>query len=154
MKLKYLLQGSAIAAMYVVLTMLLSPISYGPMQVRISEALTIFPCFTPAAVPGLFVGCLVSNLIGPYGIVDVICGSLATLIAALASYFLKDRKWLVPLPPVIANGIIIGGMLHFAYGVPNLPVCMIWVAAGQTLSCYLIGMPLIKIFEKYKGIFK
>lgn len=154
MKLKYLLQASAIAAIYAVLTILLSPISYGPMQVRISEALTILPCFTPAAVPGLFVGCLVSNLLGPYGIVDVICGSAATLIAALLSYFLRKNKWLVPLPPVIVNGIIIGGMLHFAYGVPNLPACMLWIAGGQALACYLIGMPLIKIFERYKGIFK
>ena len=153
MKLKYLLQASAIAAIYAVLTILLAPISYGPMQVRISEALTILPCFTPAAVPGLFVGCLVSNLLGPYGIIDVICGSAATLIAALLSYFLRKHKWLVPLPQVIVNGIVIGGMLHFAYGVPGLFVCMLWVAAGQALSCYLIGMPLIKIFEKHKGIF-
>ena len=121
---KYLLQGAVIAAVYAVLTIVLAPISYGPMQVRISEALTVLPVFTPAAVPGLFVGCFVANMVGPYGAVDMICGSAATLIAALLTYKLKDKTWLAPLPPVVLNGIIIGGMLHFAYGVPNLPACM------------------------------
>ncbi|MEG0663395.1 MAG: QueT transporter family protein, partial [Anaerovoracaceae bacterium] len=84
----------------------------------------------------------------------VICGSLASLVAAYGSYRLRDKPWLVPLPPVVVNGVIIGGMLHFAYGVPNLLLCMIWVAAGQFLACYLLGYPLMKLLTKYKGIFK
>ena len=151
---KYILEGAVIAAIYAALTIALAPISYGPMQVRISEALTVLPVFTPAAIPGLFIGCFVSNIVGPYGAVDMICGSLATLIAALLTYKLKKKIWLAPLPPVVVNGIVIGCMLHFAYGVPNLPACMAWVAVGEAVACYAIGMPLIKLFEKYKGVFE
>ena len=151
---KYLLQGAIIAAVYAVLTIVLAPISYGPMQVRISEALTVLPVFTPAAIPGLFVGCFVANMVGPYGIVDMICGSLATLAAAFLTYKLRKNTWLAPLPPVILNGVIVGGMLHFAYGVPNLPACMAWVAVGEAIACYAIGVPLIKLLGKYRGIFE
>ncbi|MGI6258087.1 MAG: QueT transporter family protein [Anaerovoracaceae bacterium] len=151
---KRILQGAIIASIYAVLTILLAPISYGPMQVRVSEALTILPAMTPAGVPGLFVGCLVSNILGPYGIVDVVVGSTASLLAALASYKLRERPILVPLPPVIINGILIGGMLHFAYGVPNLPACMAWVALGQLLACYGLGYPLLKLLQRYEGVFR
>lgn len=151
---KRILQGAIIASIYAVLTILLAPISYGPMQVRVSEALTILPAMTPAGVPGLFVGCLVSNVLGPYGIVDVVVGSTASLLAALASYKLRERPILVPLPPVIINGILIGGMLHFAYGVPNLPACMAWVALGQLLACYGLGYPLLKLLKRYEGVFR
>ena len=151
---KYVLQGAIIAAVYAVLTIVLAPISYGPMQVRISEALTVLPVFTPAAIPGLFVGCFVANMVGPYGAIDMICGSIATLIAALLTYKLRNNTWLAPLPPVVLNGVIIGGMLHFAYGVPNLPACMAWVAVGEAIACYAIGVPLIKLLGRYKNIFE
>ena len=149
-----LLQGALIAAIYAVLTILLAPISYGPMQVRISEALTILPALTPVGIPGLTIGCLLANLLGPYGIFDVIFGTLATLVATVCSYKLRDHDWLVPLPPVIANGIIVGGMLHFAYGVPGLWACMAWVALGELIACYVIGLPLLKFLKKYKHIFE
>ncbi len=151
---KRILQGAIIAAIYAVLTILLAPISYGPMQVRVSEALTILPALTPAGIPGLFVGCLVSNILGPYGIVDVVVGSAASLLAAIASYRLKEKPLLVPLPPVVFNGVLIGGMLHFAYGVPNLPACMAWVALGQLIACYGLGYPLLKLLKRYEGVFQ
>lgn len=151
---KRMLQGAIIAAIYAVLTILLAPISYGPMQVRVSEALTILPALTPAGIPGLFVGCLVSNILGPYGIVDVVVGSAASLLAAIASYRLKEKPLLVPLPPVVFNGVLIGGMLHFAYGVPNLPACMAWVALGQLIACYGLGYPLLKLLKRYEGVFQ
>ena len=154
MKAKYLIHGALIAAVYAALTIALAPISYGPMQVRISEALTVLPVFTPAAVPGLFIGCFISNMVGPYGAVDMICGSAATLIAAVLTYKLKDRTWLAPLPPVILNGVIIGGMLHYAYCVPNLAACMAWVALGEAAACYALGVPLIKLLGKYNKIFE
>ncbi len=155
MKTKYLIEASVIAAVYAVLTVVLSPISYGMMQVRISEALTVLPFFTPAAIPGLFVGCLVSNLISPYGLPDLVCGSLASLIAAIASYILRNRPILVPLPPVLANGVIVGAMLYYVYAVPvSLPLSMLWVAAGQLIACYGIGYPLMKYLKRYKGIFQ
>ena len=94
-------QGAIIAALYVVLTVIFAPISFGEMQVRISEALTILPMFTPAAIPGLFVGCVLGNLLGGAIPVDVIFGSLATLIGAVGGYLLRKNRWLVPLPTVL-----------------------------------------------------
>lgn len=152
---KFIIQAAIIAAVYATLTILLMPFSYGVMQVRVSEALTILPYFTPAAIPGLFIGCLVSNMVGPYGIMDMVFGSSATLLAAIGSYYLRSRPILVPLPPVIANGIIIGAMLYYAYAVPMpLIACILWVAAGELIACYVIGYPLLRILKKYKKIFE
>lgn len=151
---RFLVQAAVIAAVYISLTLLLLPISYGFMQIRLSEALTILPALTPAAIPGLFIGCLVANMIGPYGVLDMVLGSGATLVAALGSYSLRKWWYLVPLPPVIVNGIIIGGMLYYAYGVPiSLFAAMLWVAVGQSVACYGIGVPLLKYLERRKSIF-
>lgn len=152
---KFLMQAAIIAAVYAALTLALMPFSYGVMQIRVSEALTILPFFTPAAIPGLFVGCFVSNLLSPYGMIDLICGSGATLIAAIGSYLLRSKPYLVPIPPILANGIIIGSMLKFAYSVPvSLVGCMLWVALGEFVSCYILGYPLLKYMTKYKGVFR
>lgn len=152
---KFLIQAAVIAAVYATLTIILMPFSYGVMQVRVSEALTILPYFTPAAIPGLFIGCLVSNMIGPYGLLDMVLGSSATLIAAVLSYLLRKKPLLVPLPPVIANGIIIGSMLYYAYSVPMpLYACILWVGLGELIACYAIGYPLMKLLKKYKKIFE
>ena len=152
---KYLLQAAVIAAAYSALTIVLMPFSYGIMQVRVSEALTILPYYTPAAIPGLFVGCLVSNMISPYGILDMVLGSSATLIAAVGSYLLRKKSFLVPLPPIIANGIVIGSMLYYAYAVPMpLFACILWVALGELIACYGIGYPLLQYLKKYKKIFE
>lgn len=151
---KRLLQGALIAAIYAVLTAVLAPISYGPMQLRLSEALTVLPAFTPAAVPGLILGCALGNLLGPYGVFDVLLGALATAAAAGGSYLLRGHDLLVPLPPVIANGLIIGGMLHFVYGVPGFWACVLWIAGGEMVVCYAIGLPLIKLLKKYRHIFE
>ena len=154
MRTKYLAEASVIAAIYAVLTIVLAPISYGAVQVRISEALTVLPFFTPAAVPGLFVGCIAANLLSPYGLPDLIFGSLATLIGAAGSYMLRKKPALVPLPPVISNGIIVGVMLYYVYEVPvPLFVQMLYVAAGEMSACYAVGYPLMKYLNKYKGIF-
>ncbi|MDD4583189.1 MAG: QueT transporter family protein [Eubacteriales bacterium] len=152
---KYLVQAAVIAAIYSALTILLMPLSYGVMQVRIAEALTILPAFTPAAIPGLFVGCLVANMVGPYGVMDMVCGSIATLLAGLSSYRLRKKPGLVPLPPIIANGLVIGSMLYYAYGVPlPLPACILWVALGEALACYGLGLPLIKYLNKRRTVFR
>ena len=154
MKAKPLIQGAVIASIYVVLTFLFAPISYGVMQVRISEALTILPYFTPVAVPGLFVGCLVANILGPYGFLDMVFGSLATLLSAFFSYRLRKISGIVPLPPVIINGLVIGSLLHWGYGVPvSLIGCILWVSLGQVISCYGLGYPLLKILKRYEKIF-
>lgn len=154
MSTKFWAQAAVIAAVYAGLTMLLAPISYGMIQVRVSEALTVLPFFTPAAIPGLFIGCLISNMLTG-NLVDIICGSLATLIAAVLSYKLRKFPVLVPLPPVVLNGLVIGAVLCYAYkvGAP-LWSCMLWVAAGQLLACYVLGYPLLKYFVKKKNIFR
>ena len=147
---KFLIQAAVIAAVYATLTILLMPFSYGIMQIRVSEALTILPYFTPAAIPGLFIGCLASNMVGPYGIMDMVFGSSATLLAAVGSYYLRGKPILVPLPPIITNGFIIGSMLYYAYAVPlPLIACILWVATGELIACYGIGYPLLRILKKY-----
>ena len=117
----WIAQSAAIAALYVVLTLIFAPISFGEMQVRISEALTILPLFTPAAIPGLFVGCILGNLLGGAIPLDTSFGSLATLIGAVGGYLLRKNRWLVPLPTVLANALIVPFVLRYGYGVP-LPV--------------------------------
>ncbi len=155
MNTRKIVRAAVIAAAYAALTVVLSPISYGVMQVRISEALTVLPALTPAAVPGLFIGCLVANIISPYGLLDMIFGSLASLIGAVGSYALRDRPLLVPLPPVIANGVIVGAMMKYAYGLP-LPLwsCVGWVALGELVACYGLGYPLMRYLRKYSRIFE
>ena len=117
----FITQAALIAALYVVLTMAFSAFSFGQIQVRVSEALTILPFFTPAAIPGLFVGCLLGNILGGGIPVDIIFGSLATLLGAVGTYLLRGRKWLAPLPPILANTIIVPFVLRFGYGI-NLPI--------------------------------
>ena len=111
----FITQAAVIAAVYVVLTLAINAfdLASGAIQVRISEALTILPYFTPAAIPGLFVGCLLSNFLTGAPIWDVVFGSLATLLGAAGTYMLRRQKWLAPLPPVIANILIIPPVLHF-----------------------------------------
>lgn len=147
-KTRFLTEASVIGAMYAALTLLFAPISYGQIQVRVSEALTILPMFTPAAIPGLFIGCLVSNIVGTGQPVDIIFGSLATLVAAFLSRKMPKR-YLVPLPPVVINGIVVGFILNYLYQLP-LFITMGWVTLGQMIACYGLGYPLMLLLEKYK----
>ena len=141
-KVLFLTQAAMIAAIYVVLTIIFRPFSFGEIQVRIAEALTILLVFTPAAIPGLFIGCLIGNLLGGSVLWDVIFGSLATLIGALFTYLLRNRsKYLAPLPPILANTVIVPFVLYYAYGV-NLPIplMMLTVGIGEVISCGVLGM--------------
>ncbi|MBF8982405.1 QueT transporter family protein [Lutibacter sp. B2] len=144
-----LVQAAFIAAIYVAITIAFAPISYGQIQIRISEALTVLPMFTPAAIPGLFVGCIIANIYGGGGMIDIVFGSLATLLAAYLSYKMPKR-WLVPLPAVVVNGIVIGFVLNFLYELPLL-ITMGWVTIGQVIACYGLGYPLILTLEKYRN---
>ncbi|MDD3242904.1 MAG: QueT transporter family protein [Eubacteriales bacterium] len=153
----FITRAAIIAALYAVVTTLVSLIpglntlSFGPIQVRISEALTVLPALTPAAIPGLFLGCVLSNLVGMatsgVTLIDVIFGSLATLAAAGLSYLLRRHKWLVPLPPVIVNALVVGWILNVTQ---NLPFWMmaLSVGAGQAIACYGLGMPLLALLKK------
>ena len=115
-KLVFICQAAVIAALYVVLTYVFSAFASGVIQVRVSEALTILPAFTPAAIPGLVIGCLLSNTLTGCVLLDIIFGSVATLIGALGSYALRRHTWLVPIPPIVSNMIIVPFVLRFAYG--------------------------------------
>ena len=149
----FLVQGALIAALYVALTMMFAPISFGPVQFRISEALCILPFFTPAAIPGLFLGCLISDLLGTAVIMDVICGSLATLIGAVGSYWLRQHKYLVCLPPILANTLIIPWVLRYAYGSTDLvPFMMLTVGIGEVLAIGVLGNGLLALLERYKYV--
>lgn len=152
--LRFLCRGALIAALYVVLTWLcaLVGLDKGVIQMRLSEALCVLPAFTGAAVPGLFVGCLLANLLTGSALPDVVFGSLATLIGALGAYFLRRRKWLVPLPTVLANTLIIPFVLRFAYGAEGtIPYFMLTVGAGEVISAYICGMLLYAALVRQKA---
>lgn len=146
----FLVQAAAIAAVYVVLTLLFAPLSFGEVQIRFSEALTILPFFTPTAIPGLFVGCVIANLLGGAIPLDIVFGSIATLLGAFFSYKLRSNRFLVPLPPIIANTVIVPFVLYYGYGV-NLPIpfMMLTVGVGEVISCYVLGMILLGALSKY-----
>ena len=156
-KVQFLVQSAMIGAIYVVLTILFQPFSFGQIQVRIAEALTVLPVFTPAAIPGLFVGCLIGNILGGSILPDIIFGSLATLIGAIFTYLLREQsKYLAPLPPTLANTIIVPFILYYAYGI-NLPIpfMMLTVGIGEIISCGVLGMIVYASLEKYRyRIFK
>lgn len=148
-----LVYGAAIAAIYVVLTMVFLPISFGPIQFRISELLCVLPYFTPAAIPGLFIGCLLANFLGGAAALDVIFGSIATLIGAVGSYLLRKNRYLVSVPPILANMIIVPWVLRFAYGSED----MIWfstitVGIGEIMAIGILGQILLSVLIRYQHV--
>ena len=151
-KVTFITHAAAIAAIYVVLTLVFRPISYGEIQVRIAEGLTILPFFTPAAIPGLFIGCLIANTIGGSILLDVVFGSVATLLGAVGTWLLRKYRWLAPLPPIISNTIIVPLVLRFGYGAPlPLSLLMVFIAVGEIISCYVLGELLLSVLLPYAG---
>ncbi len=151
----YLTQSALIAALYVVLTLLINSVGLasGAIQIRISEALTILPIFTSAAVPGLFIGCLLSNILTDGMPLDVIFGALATLFGALGTRFLRKRKWLAPIPPIIANTLIVPFILQYVYKLEDaLWFLFLTVGIGEIISAGILGMLLYFALNKYKSI--
>lgn len=148
-KTRYLVQGGMIAALYVVLTYLaqLAGLASGAVQLRLSEALTVLPMLTPAAVPGLFVGCLLANLFTGCAPWDVVCGSLATLAGALLTALLRRRRaplWTAPLPPILCNTLVVPPVLLLVYHAEGtLPFFYLTVFAGELLSCGVLGLLLL-----------
>lgn len=160
-KLIILVQAAMIAAIYVVLTFIANAFGLAnyAVQIRFSEALTILPYFTPAAVPGLFVGCLLSNILTGCALPDIIFGSLATLIGALGTYALRKWKWCAPVCPILANTLIVPLVLIYGYGlmIEGLSVLQCFgyycltVGAGELISCGVLGMLLLFSLQKYQG---
>ena len=141
--------SAVVAALYAALTVLLAPISYGPMQVRIAEALTVLPFVFSEAIPGLYIGCMVANIWGGYGPIDIFGGSAVTLIAALLTFYLRrlNKLWLAPLPPVLLNAVAVGWYLHILTETPLL-LNMAYIALGQTVACFGLGLPLLHALRR------
>ncbi len=161
-KVLFITQAAVIAAIYVVLTVFVAALNLasGQIQVRISEALCVLPFFTPAAIPGLWIGCLIANLVTGASVFDIVFGSLATLLGAIGTYLLRKRKFLCTLPPVISNMIIIPLLLRFAYGLVwtwkgmdiSIPAYMVTVGLGEAISVCLVGYILLNVLNKYRNV--
>ena len=158
-KTKKIIYSALIAAVYAALTLFMAPLSYGPIQCRISEALTVLPFFSSFSVIGLTIGCFVSNIMSPIGLLDIIFGTLATFAAAFITYNigrsnLKYKKLLAPLPAIIINGIVVGILLNISLPSTLLTylATMGSVAIGEFIPCYIIGLPLLTLIEKNKKL--
>lgn len=148
---RLLAQGGMIAALYVVLTLLSAVfgLSSGAVQLRLSEALALLPCFFPGAVPGLFTGCLLANILTGSVLWDVIVGSLATLLGALGTRLLRKNRWLAMLPPIVSNTLLVPPVLAFAYHAEGtIPFFMLTVGIGEVLSCGVLGQFLYSAMAK------
>ncbi|MDE7242544.1 MAG: QueT transporter family protein [Oscillospiraceae bacterium] len=157
MNVRQITLAAVVGALYVTMSYFsnIFGLSYGYIQCRFSEALTVLPFLCPVTAWGLFTGCIVTNLLSPYGLPDLIFGSLATLLAAFLTARCKN-KWLAPLPPVVCNGVIIGALLAFqetGFGTA-FPAAFAFnaftVAAGEALACYVLGMLLLEVLVKAK----
>ena len=144
-----LTRGAIIAALYAAITLLFAPISYGEIQFRLSEALTLLPVLLPEAVPALAIGCLLSNILGGVMIFDIIFGTLATLLAALCTRALRKNVLLASAMPVLFNGVIVGAVVHYCYApMVALPLCMLFVAVGEAASCMLVGPIVLRAVKR------
>lgn len=161
-KVLFITQAALIAAIYVALTYVSASfnLASGSVQMRLSEALCVLPFFTPAAVPGLFIGCLIANLLTGSVIWDILFGSLATLIGAVGTYALKKHRFLCTLPPVIANTVIVPFVLIYAYGIPEVTLGGVnvtyWFTAftvglGEVVTICIIGSILLRALYKYRN---
>ena len=154
----FIVKSAVIAALYAIMTVVISPLSYGTVQCRFSEALVMLCAFTPAAIPGLTVGCLVANIFS-FNPIDMICGTTATLLSAVVGYKLRKVKiggipWLTPLPAVIFNMVIIGLELSIYLPIEGrgflvgFLIQALSVFAGQVIACYIFGVPVYIIINK------
>ena len=148
-------QAAMIAALYVVLTLLANALGLAnyAVQVRFSEALTILPFFTPAAIPGLTAGCILSNLLTGCMPLDIIFGSLATFLGAVGTYMLRKHTWAAPIPPIAANTIIVPFILAYVYQFEgSVPYFILTVGIGEIISCGILGMILFGVLNRYKNV--
>ena len=151
-RVRFITLAAIIAALYVVLTLISAAfgLSSGTIQLRISEALCVLTFFTPSAIPGLTIGCLISNLVTGANVLDVVFGTLATFLGAWGGYLLRKRKWLIPLPTVLANTIIIPLVIVYGFGVNDvaLPLVALSVCIGEIISAGVFGIGLLAVLEK------
>lgn len=161
MNIKRLVRGAIIAGLYLTLTLIFAPISFKAFQVRISESLTLLPFLTIDAIWGLFIGCFIANFFSPFGFIDVILGSLLTLIAAYFTYLLRKTKkiYLSPIPPILINGFGVSFYITLLSGeqltLKSFNIKLYFsisssIIVGEAVSTYLIGLPLISYLSKLK----
>ena len=150
----FLTQAGVIAALYVVLTLLANAFGLAnyAIQVRFSEALTILPFFTPAAIPGVTLGCLISNIVTGCALPDIIFGTLASLIGAVGTFLLRKSKWFAPIPPIAANTVIVPFVLLYAYGIEPLWFSFVTVGIGEIISCGILGMLFLNVLSRYRQV--
>ncbi len=151
----YLTRAAAIAAIYVVLTWLAAVVGLsgqGLIQLRLSEALCILPYFTAAAVPGVTLGCLLANLLTGAHVLDIVFGTLATLLGAIGTRLLRKWPLLAPVPPIFFNTLIVPFVLRYAYFTTDvaMPLLFVSVAAGEVLSVGVLGLLLLFTLQKYR----
>ena len=156
-KILFMTQGALIAALYVAFSFI--AYSFGlsgnaVVQMRLSEMLTVLPAFMPAAIPGLAIGCLLTNLLTGCAVWDVIFGTLATLLGAIGTFLLRKNKWLAPLPPILANTIILPPVLATVYGGATSPVFILTVGLGEIVCCGILGEILVFFMKKYQSKLK
>ena len=159
-RIRFIVNNGIVAALYVVLTLPFAQFAYGPIQVRLAEVLTVLPTFTLGMVPGVTLGCFLANLFNPgnLGPIDIIFGSLATLIAGFLSYYIgKINPYLGIIPPILANGLIVGGYLPFLIADGSsvitaqvVGISMLEVAASEAILLVVLGLPLIALIKKTK----
>ena len=153
---RYLTTAAIIAALYVVFTGIsaMFGLASGIIQIRLSEALTVLPFFTPAAVPGVTVGCFLANLLTGAPLPDVVFGPLATFLGVLGASLLRKHKYLIAIPTILSNALIIPLVLQYAYGVPDaFWYLMLTVGAGEVISAGILGGLLLYILQKRKLFF-
>ena len=163
-KIVFITQGAVIAALYVVFTLISATFNLASMEIqaRLSEMLCILPVFTPAAIPGLFIGCLISNVIWGTGALDIIFGSLATLIGAVGTYLLRKialkYKWsgfIAAIPPILSNAIIIPFVIAYTIEEKlSIPMLMLSVGLGELIACGVLGTGLFYLFKRYRDKLK
>lgn len=142
---KQITRGAMIAGLYIVITYILTPISFGPLQFRAAEALTVLPILYPEAVPALFIGVLLANIFGGLGLVDIIGGSFVTLLAAYFTYQYRDTI-IAYLSPIVLNGLLVSAYLHLFFGVPYL-VVVAQITLSQAVVIFGLGYPLIQFLK-------
>jgi uncharacterized membrane protein len=147
-KIRFLTTAAVIAALYAALTYVFSFMSYGQVQFRVAEILTVLPFYTPAAIPGLALGCVLSNITSPLGPIDMLVGGAASLLAATLSRVMPKK--LVPIPPIICNAVIVGLELHFVYNTPTV-LNMLWVAIGEAVVCLAGGYVFMFALDRLGG---
>ncbi len=155
-KIFFITQAAMIAAIYIVLTVLSNQfgLANGAIQIRLSEALTVLPYFTGAAVPGLYVGCLLSNIFTGCCLLDIIGGSFATLLGAVLTRKIRHFHWLLPVPPIVANMVIVPLVLIYGYGVTQAWWYLVFtVGIGEILSCGVLGMGVWMGLQRYGSVF-